>query len=159
MRKVMVFDDLDYDEPADETLPYAFDGEAYVIDLSAANAKAFREALAPFVAVSQRLGKHKITDRKPPSGPRAASRPARGPAGSPVSPAAVNPEWYRTEPGESKAVAAKKQAYRRRVRTWATDHGGYDIGQRGVISREVYRAYVEWCAENNVVCGPETVGL
>ncbi|MGI9008742.1 MAG: histone-like nucleoid-structuring protein Lsr2 [Streptosporangiaceae bacterium] len=41
-------DDLD-GGPADETVRFGFGGAEYEIDLSAANARAFRQQLAPFI--------------------------------------------------------------------------------------------------------------
>ncbi|NKX55081.1 histone-like nucleoid-structuring protein Lsr2 [Arthrobacter mobilis] len=46
---VVLTDDLDGGK-ADETVHFSLDSKNYVIDLSAANAKALREALKPFVA-------------------------------------------------------------------------------------------------------------
>lgn len=42
--------------PADETVAFAVDGRAYEIDLSAENAQALRDALAPWVAAARRVG-------------------------------------------------------------------------------------------------------
>jgi hypothetical protein len=51
--QVMLVDDLD-GSPADETVSFALDGVAYQIDLSAENAEALREALAPFLGHARR---------------------------------------------------------------------------------------------------------
>jgi hypothetical protein len=54
---VTFIDDLDgseYQEGEGETFLYTWDGTAYEIDLSEANAERFREAMAPWVAASRR---------------------------------------------------------------------------------------------------------
>jgi hypothetical protein len=43
--------------PADETVPFAVDGTAYEIDLSAKNAATFRKKLAPYVEHARRAGR------------------------------------------------------------------------------------------------------
>ena len=43
--------------PADETVPFAVDGTAYEIDLSAKNAATFRNKLAPYVEHARRAGR------------------------------------------------------------------------------------------------------
>jgi hypothetical protein len=60
MRRVMIFDDLDNEQPAEESVPFAVDDTAYVVDLSSEHAAAFRELLAPYIAVATKLGKQKI---------------------------------------------------------------------------------------------------
>lgn len=50
---VVLVDDLDGTEGAAETITYSLDGTQYEIDLKADNAKALREAFAPYVAVSR----------------------------------------------------------------------------------------------------------
>ncbi|GAA3449616.1 hypothetical protein GCM10018962_14490 [Dactylosporangium matsuzakiense] len=67
-------DDLD-GTPASQTVRFGMDGALYKIDLSAANAKALREALAAFVAAATRLrpsppmpyvaGRGRSTNRRP----------------------------------------------------------------------------------------------
>lgn len=51
--KVVTLDDLDGTSEAAETVLYLLDGQYLELDLSADNAKKFREALAPFAAVSR----------------------------------------------------------------------------------------------------------
>lgn len=51
---VSTVDDLDGSAGA-ETIPFSFDGVAYEIDLSEANAKKLRDALAPYIAHAHRL--------------------------------------------------------------------------------------------------------
>ena len=65
-RKVQIVleDDID-GGPADETVAFALDGAGYEIDLSAANAAALRDALAPYVGAARKAGRS------------AAGRPAR----------------------------------------------------------------------------------
>lgn len=53
--QVVLTDDLDGTQ-ADETVQFALDGVTYEIDLSDANAEALREALAPYVGASRRIG-------------------------------------------------------------------------------------------------------
>lgn len=54
-KRVQVFhtDDLDGSEAA-ETIAFALDGVAYTIDLSEANARGLRDALAPYIAAGER---------------------------------------------------------------------------------------------------------
>jgi hypothetical protein len=70
---VALQDDLD-GGPADETVRFATGGAGYEIDLSATNAAAFRQQLAPFIAHARKAG------RGPHRRPRrsAASRPRSG---------------------------------------------------------------------------------
>lgn len=65
---VALNDDLD-GGPADETVRFGFEGTEYEIDLSAANARVFRERLAPFIERARRPA------------PRAARRTGRTAAG------------------------------------------------------------------------------
>ncbi|MGH3412463.1 MAG: histone-like nucleoid-structuring protein Lsr2 [Marmoricola sp.] len=46
---IILVDDIDGSE-AEETVPFALDGEKYAIDLNAKNAKKLRDAIAPYVA-------------------------------------------------------------------------------------------------------------
>ncbi|QLQ14824.1 MAG: Lsr2 family protein [Micropruina sp.] len=48
-------DDLDQSEAA-ETVAFGLDSVSYELDLSAANAQRLRDLLAPYVAVSRRVG-------------------------------------------------------------------------------------------------------
>lgn len=149
MQKVLLFDDLENDLPADESMPFAIDGENYVIDLSAANAKSFRAAIEPYREAARRAGKHKV-GRAP-----SRAKPAR-----PAEPKAreVPADWYRSTSGDRGAVIAKKKEYRQRVRAWANEHGRLS-SVRGTIPSNVYREYEEWAAENDVATGPASVGL
>ncbi len=51
--QVMVEDDLD-GKPADETVKFGLDGVSYEIDLTSANARKLREALASYVSAGRR---------------------------------------------------------------------------------------------------------
>jgi hypothetical protein len=66
---VTLVDDLDGSE-AEEQVEFAVDGKSYEIDLSTANSKKLRDALAPFVAAARRSG---TTRRR--SGGGSAARP------------------------------------------------------------------------------------
>lgn len=50
--EIILIDDID-ESPADEKVKFALDGTNYEIDLSAANAAAFRELLAPYVGAAR----------------------------------------------------------------------------------------------------------
>lgn len=62
-----LFDDLDNDIAADETVTFAIDGQAYEMDLSKKNAEKLRAHLGPFVASARRVGR--VTTAKPKSSP------------------------------------------------------------------------------------------
>jgi hypothetical protein len=53
--QVILVDDVDGGE-ADETVSFALDGVSYEIDVSAVNAEAIRDALAPWVGHARRVG-------------------------------------------------------------------------------------------------------
>ena len=55
IREIRLVDDLD-GAVADETVEFGVDGKSYEIDLSTANAKKLRDALAEFVASARRAG-------------------------------------------------------------------------------------------------------
>lgn len=150
MQKVLLFDDLDSDQPADETMTFVIDGEAYAVDLSAPNAKEFRDAVEPYRAVARRLGKHKVSAAPP-------AKPARK-AAAKKEPPEVPAEWYKVTPGDTPEVYAAKQEYRKRVRAWGIEQE-LVRSTRGTIPREVYQAYEDYAAENNVAIGPASVGL
>lgn len=54
--QVILVDDLD-DGHADETVSFGIDGSAYEIDLSTANAKGLRDALARYVGAAHKIGR------------------------------------------------------------------------------------------------------
>lgn len=60
---IILVDDLDQSE-ASETVSFGLDGASYAIDLSAANASALREALAPYVAAGRKEGGSRRGGRK-----------------------------------------------------------------------------------------------
>jgi hypothetical protein len=55
--QVTLIDDLDGESQADETIAFAIDGQAYEIDLNAANAASMRDLLAPYVAAARKAGR------------------------------------------------------------------------------------------------------
>jgi hypothetical protein len=143
---VILVDDVDGESPADETMPFVFDGQAYSLDLCADNAKAFREAVEPFLSVATRLGKHKID---PTPGSRRSASPSAGTDGK---------QWYRSDAYGDGERERKKKRYRNQVRQWAKTNG-YDVGDRGVLPEEVYDAYEEHCRREGLPTGPGSVGL
>lgn len=56
---VTLEDDLD-GGPADETVQFGLDGRDYEIDLSAANARAFREHIAPFIKHARKVQRGQV---------------------------------------------------------------------------------------------------
>jgi len=70
---VALEDDLD-GGPADETVRFAIGGTSYEVDLSTANATAFRRQLAPFIAHARKTGRgpRRPGRRTPSSGERSA---------------------------------------------------------------------------------------
>ena len=70
---VVLEDDIDGGQAA-ETVSFSLDGRAYEIDLNVANARALRDALAPWVAAARRAGSRAAESGRPRStGRRAAS--------------------------------------------------------------------------------------
>lgn len=61
--QVVLEDDVD-GSPAVETVHFGLDGVTYEIDLSEDNARAMRDALAPWVGSARRSGGRKVTGRK-----------------------------------------------------------------------------------------------
>ena len=55
--QVTLVDDLDGESAADETVVFGLDGQAYEIDLTAANAAKLRDALAPYVGSARKTGR------------------------------------------------------------------------------------------------------
>ncbi len=53
--QVILVDDVDGGE-AEETVSFALDGVSYEIDVSAENAEALREAIAPWIGHARRMG-------------------------------------------------------------------------------------------------------
>jgi hypothetical protein len=54
--QILLEDDLD-GKPADETVSFALDGTTYEIDLTKANAKKLRDAVAQYVGSARRVGR------------------------------------------------------------------------------------------------------
>jgi hypothetical protein len=72
IREIRLVDDLD-GEVADETVEFGVDGKNYEIDLSTANAKKLRNALAEFVAAARRAGGRRRGGGAPAAAPRRPS--------------------------------------------------------------------------------------
>lgn len=53
---VVLIDDIDQSD-AEETVSFALDGKDYAIDLSAQNASALRDAMAPYIAHARSAGR------------------------------------------------------------------------------------------------------
>jgi hypothetical protein len=81
---IVLEDDLDGSE-ADETVTFALDGVSYEIDLSAKNAAALRDSLAPYVGHARRA-----------AGRRAAGRPASSSRGTGKRDLGDVREWARS---------------------------------------------------------------
>ena len=54
--QVILVDDID-GGAADETVSFSLDGVSYEIDLSTANAAAFRDSLAQYVGTARKIGR------------------------------------------------------------------------------------------------------
>jgi nucleoid-associated protein Lsr2 len=70
---VLLKDDLD-GSAAETTIQFAWDGVAYEIDLSKANADALSAVIAPYLAAARRVGGRRL--RRAESSPSRESRPA-----------------------------------------------------------------------------------
>jgi hypothetical protein len=71
---IVLVDDIDQSD-AEETVAFGLDGKEYAIDLNAKNARALRDALAPYVAHARPTSGR---------GGRRTSRTASGPAASEI---------------------------------------------------------------------------
>jgi nucleoid-associated protein Lsr2 len=110
---VLLTDDLDGSE-AEVTMSFGFDGLAYDIDLSGANAQAFREIMGKYLAASTRKGRMVVSGA-------AASAPHRyGP------------------PAPAQATADRD--LNRKIREWA-EKVGYHLAVRGRIPQHIVNAY------------------
>src|SRR5262245_60403013 len=69
--QVILVDDLDGGE-AEESVSFSLDGVTYEIDLSASNAEALREAIAPWVGHARRVSGRAARGRGPARGRAAA---------------------------------------------------------------------------------------
>jgi Lsr2 len=110
---VQLIDDLD-ESQADETVEFAVDGDRYEIDLSEANARKLREALAPYVGVARRVGRP--TGRSSSGGGRSSSSRSRG----------------------NSARADREQTAA--IREWARQNG-HKVGDKGRIPASIIEAY------------------
>lgn len=151
--QTFVVDDFDPTQGADETILWAFDGEALRSDLTEANVAALRAAVEPFVAVARKLGKQQVGTGKPRK--RRSPRRTAGTAPAAKEPS-YDPFWYRAKRnGPSKVESAKKR-YRDMARTWGEENG-YEVGFR--ISPELVKAFETSRKENGLPLGPAAVGL
>jgi len=83
---VQLIDDID-GGPADETVQFSIDGNAYEIDLNARNAARLRDAIAPFVGGARRASR---------AGSSAYSTPRRRPARGDREQTQAIREWARS---------------------------------------------------------------
>lgn len=72
--QVILVDDVDGGD-AEETVSFALDGVSYEIDVSAENAEALREAIAPWIGHARRVG-GRSTARRAAASPKARSNGA-----------------------------------------------------------------------------------
>ena len=111
--QVLLIDDLD-GGAADETMRFGVDGGHYEIDVSAENAGALRDALAPFVAVGRKIGRRTPSaTRRIPTPPATGAPQTRGPAARHLN---------------------------QQIRTWATQHG-LTVNDRGRIPADLIAKY------------------
>ncbi len=110
---VKFVDDLDSSE-ASGTVDFALDGRSYEIDLSDENAAKLRDALAPFIDATRKVGGSRGSGR----GRRAQRQPAR----------------------EAEKPARSKREETAAIRQWAREHG-HQVAERGRIPRSVMEAY------------------
>ena len=111
IREIRLVDDLD-GAVADETVEFGVDGKSYEIDLSTANAKKLRDALAEFVASARRAG---------------GRRRGGGSGGSSAAPATAR---------RSSIDREQNQA----IREWAQQNG-FTVSDRGRLPANVIEAY------------------
>lgn len=105
-----LIDDLTGGE-ADQTIEFGLDGRAYTIELSDENASTLRQALAPYIAVGQRVGRA--------NGHGGITRAVRGAAAT---------------------AQRSTRARNEEIREWARANG-YQVSDRGRIPVEVVDAY------------------
>lgn len=110
---VVLEDDLD-GSPAEESVSFALDGQAYEIDLNSANADALRDTLSKYIGHARKA-----------SGGARASRPTR--ARSSTGPSTGTPA--RTDREQIKAI-----------REWAR-RNGHQVSDRGRIAAPIVDAY------------------
>ena len=119
--QVLLIDDVDGTEGA-ETVTFSLDGVSYEIDLSQKNAAKMRDAFASWVANARKVG-------------RGSSSVARGSrrARSGNDTAAI-----RAWPSTSRRT--RSATIKEAIRAWAKENG-YEVSERGRISRQVMDAY------------------
>jgi hypothetical protein len=97
---IVLVDDLDQSD-AEETVTFGLDGKEYAIDLNKKNARALRDALAPYVAHARPVSSR--------SGRRSSSKSGNGPAASEIR------AWARdngfTVPDRGRVAAEVREAY------------------------------------------------
>lgn len=113
---VVLEDDLD-GTPADESVQFSLDGQAYEIDLNSANAGALRDALSPYIGHARK-----------PDGAQRPSRPGRSRTTAPGGGAA------------GRAVARVDREQIKAVREWAR-RNGHQVSDRGRIAAPILDAY------------------
>ena len=115
--QITITDDID-GSPAERTISFGVDGTSYEIDLSAAHAEEFREAMRPFIAVARRTGgtaRRTARPARPDGSDRGGSKtpgPPDGVSGSaPLPPPAVPTAWPaagHAPPGIARPTAARR---------------------------------------------------
>lgn len=102
--------------PAEETIPFAWRGQAFELDACSAHAVEFGEHMQRLINVA-----------------RKAKRGKRKPAATPVS----------GEPQRQRASEKDGYEQRKKIRAWARKNGWPDQSDIGIIKREVQDAYYE----------------
>ncbi|ATN93967.1 nucloid associated Lsr2-like [Mycobacterium phage Kumao] len=110
--EIKYLDDFDNSLPADETVEIGWEGFTYVLDLTKANAKELRQTLKPWLEAAH--DRHRTTKQS------GSSKSPRG--------------------GQKVAQRGTQKEIRAAIREWARNNG-YQVSQRGLISREVVDAY------------------
>jgi hypothetical protein len=105
-------DDLDGTVAA-ETIPFAFEGKTYSVDLSAGNAERFRQFMEKYIVASKAAKRQVVT--------RSRKQPAEAPKAA-------------------KVTHRSRRADARAIRLWAQEKG-IEVSPRGIIPREVREAY------------------
>jgi hypothetical protein len=108
---IEILDDTDGSR-AEQSVPFGLDGVSYEIDLSTTNAKALREALAPYVLAARRTGGRRI-------------KVAVGQS--------TDSTKQQSEPSTSYTATHD-------IRTWARENG-YEVADQGRISKTVVEAF------------------
>lgn len=114
--------DVDSDDEG-ATFSFALRGVSYEIDLCDRHLKELEGMLEPFIDSGRRIGGRRQT----------TSRPS-APAARPAPPAPAD--------GYGKASNDLDKDARTKVRAWAKENG-FEVGDRGRISQDIYNAYQE----------------